>query len=153
MQQKILIVDDSIPQHNLVRVALAELPSTELHSVYSGAPALAMASSHKLDLILLDVDMPEMNGFEVCRLLKANPATAEIPVIFLTSLSSIDEKICGFDLQAIDYITKPYDPAELYVRVRVALRTKRLLDLLPRPTPSTGQIKDGRCLIAELPVA
>src|SRR6202043_1184286 len=92
---------------------------------------LFLAGSLKPDLVLLDVDMPKMDGFQVCRMLKADPATADIPIIFLTASSSTDAKVCGFALRAVDYITKPFEPNELCARVRVALRTKRLLDLLP----------------------
>jgi DNA-binding response OmpR family regulator len=126
MPRTILIVDDSIPQHNLTKAALQE-QSITFCSAFAGASALTMALSLKPDLILLDVDMPEMNGFDVCRLLKVDTATRDVPVIFLTASASMDERICGFDLGAVDYITKPFDPAELYARVRVALRAKRYL--------------------------
>src|SRR5205814_188986 len=81
------------------------------------------------DLVLLDVDMPDMDGFEVCRRLKGQPATMNIPVVFLTGAGSTDEKIRGLELGAVDYVTKPFEPAELRARVRAALRTKYLLDL------------------------
>jgi len=123
MPQKILIVDDSCPQHGLIKVALEE-QSVAFYSAFAGAFALKMAVLIQPDLILLDVDMPEMNGFDVCRLLKTDLATRDIPVIFVTAATSMDERICGFDLEAVDYVTKPFDPAELYARVRVALRTK-----------------------------
>jgi DNA-binding response OmpR family regulator len=142
MSQTILIVDESISQHKLISAVLAE-QSITFYSAYSGAAGVAMAIALQPDLILLDIDMPEMNGFDVCRLLKVNAATTEIPVIFLTASASMDERICGFDLQAVDYIVKPFDPAELCSRVRVALRTKRLLDLLPKSTATASTSNDS----------
>jgi len=82
------------------------------------------------DLILLDTDLPDLKGFEVCRLLKADPATMIIPIIFLTGASSTEEKIKGLHLGALDYLTKPFDAAELLLRVGASLRIKSLLDLL-----------------------
>jgi two-component system, cell cycle response regulator len=82
------------------------------------------------DLILLDLEMPGIGGFELCQRLKCDPSTALVPVVFLTGTSDVATKVRGFDLGAVDYITKPFDTAELRARVRAALRTKRYLDLL-----------------------
>ena len=143
MAQTVLIVDDSAPLHALVKVHLGD-DAVLIHSAYDGSTALIAAASLRPDLILLDVDMPDMNGFEVCRCLKANAATADIPVIFLAAGTSADEKVCGLNLQAVDYITKPFDPAELCARVRSALRTKRLLDLLPKPLAGRSAAGDSK---------
>jgi DNA-binding response OmpR family regulator len=132
MSQKVLIVDDAPPLHQLIRVHLEE-QAVDIHSAYDGDAGVVLAAAIKPDLVLLDVDMPKMTGFEVCKALKDDPATADIPIIFLTASSSTDAKVLGFSLRAVDYITKPFDPNELCARVRVALRTKRLLDLLPTP--------------------
>lgn len=138
MPQTVLIVDDMTAMHDLIKVHLDE-EGWALHSLFDGASALVAAASMNPDLILLDVDMPGMNGFDVCRALKANVQTSHIPVIFLTAATSPDEKVCGLELRAVDYITKPFDPGELRVRVRSALRTKRLLDLLPKsPTDAAS---------------
>jgi len=134
MSQTVLIVDDSIPQHKLITMLMAE-ESINCESAYNGEAGLTLAESLKPDLVLLDVDMPDMNGFDVCRLLKVNPATKDIPIIFLTASASMDEKICGLSLEAVDYITKPFDPWELTARIRMALRTKRLLDMVPKSAP------------------
>jgi DNA-binding response OmpR family regulator len=133
--QTVLIVDDSIPQHKLITVLMAE-ESINCESAYNGEAGLALAEKLQPDLIILDVDMPDLNGFDVCRLLKVNPATKDIPIIFLTASASMDEKICGLSLEAVDYITKPFDPWELTARVRMALRTKRLLDMVPKHAPA-----------------
>ena len=131
MTQTIVIIDDSADIHRLARSAFAP-ESWNLQSAYSGSDGLVMATSQCADLVLLDVDLPDINGFDVCRHLKAHPNTSCTSVIFLTAASSSDEKNCGLELQAADYVTKPFDPAELRVRVRNALRTKKLLDLIPK---------------------
>ena len=82
------------------------------------------------DLILLDLDMPDMSGFDVCRILKADPELCMIPVLFLSGSGTSGDKVRGLDLGAVDYITKPFDDFELRARVRAAMRTKQLQDLL-----------------------
>ncbi len=127
--QKLLIIEDSPDIHELVALWLAGEP-VELFSCFSGEQGLASMPQVRPDLILLDVDLPGLDGFEVCRQLKNSPATADVPVVFLTGASSTEEKLRGLELGAIDYITKPFDPAELRARVRSSLNTKRLMDLL-----------------------
>jgi len=128
-KQKLLIIDDSVDIHELVEVWLAEEP-VEFSSCFTGEDGLAKAASWQPELILLDVDLPAMNGFEVCQQLKGNPATKDIPVVFLTGASSTEEKLRGLELGATDYVIKPFDPAELRARVRSALNTKSLMNLL-----------------------
>jgi diguanylate cyclase (GGDEF)-like protein/PAS domain S-box-containing protein len=127
--QKVLIIDDSEMIHGLVRARLRDEP-VELLFAADGVRGLEMAKSHAPDLVLLDVDMPEPDGFEVCRRLKADPATREIAVIFLTGASSTQQKLMGLELGAVDYVIKPFDPAELRARVKASLRTKQLLNSL-----------------------
>jgi len=99
----------------------------------SGERALKILASGKLpDLILLDVMMPGMDGFEVCRRIKANPATADIPVIFLTAMSEVTDVTRGFELGAVDFVTKPADPPILKARIRTHLRLKRSLEEVKR---------------------
>ncbi len=123
MSQQILVIDDSEKVHPLVRVILAG-EKVQIHSAMEPKYGLVLAASLRPDLILLDVDMPGMNGFEACRQLKLNPATANIPVIFLTSVSAVNQKVQGFTLGAVDYVTKPFNREELLVRVRALLRTQ-----------------------------
>ncbi len=137
MIQKVLIIDDSTTTHAFVKVRLSGEP-IEFHSAPNGKVGLELAASVQPDLILLDVEMPHPNGFEVCRLLKAEPVTMNIPIIFLTGASSTEEKIKGLELGAADYVTKPFDIAELRARVRGSLRTKYLLDLLNRKAMIDG---------------
>jgi diguanylate cyclase (GGDEF)-like protein len=137
MSRKILLIDDSRPIHSLVRARLAD-ESLQILSAHSGREGIDLVRAESPDVILLDVDMPEMDGFEVCRTLKSDPATLHIPVIFLTGSTSAEQKILGLEMGAIDYILKPFDPAELRARVRSALRLKYLMDLLSRKAQIDG---------------
>jgi diguanylate cyclase (GGDEF)-like protein len=140
MNQQILLVDDAEKIHPLVRAILAGEPA-DIHSALDPDQGLMLASSIIPDLILLDVDMPGMDGFELCRKLKATPQTAECPVIFLTSHAQAQEKVHGFKLGAMDYVTKPFNHAELLARVRASLQTRRVIRTLEsqaRIDPLTG---------------
>jgi diguanylate cyclase (GGDEF)-like protein/PAS domain S-box-containing protein len=127
--QKVLIIDDSEMIHGLIRARLKDEPVTLLFAA-DGVRGLELAREHTPDLVLLDVDMPEPDGFEVCRRLKTDPQTREIAVIFLTGASSTEQKLMGLELGAVDYVIKPFDPAELRARVKASLRTKQLLNSL-----------------------
>jgi DNA-binding response OmpR family regulator len=140
MTPTILIVDDSPSIHQLVSSCFNGEP-WHICSAYTGAEGLQMAAARGAELVLLDVDLPDMNGFHVCRELRLIDARSA--VIFLTASASVDEKVCGLTLGGVDYVTKPFEPAELAQRVRISLRTKRLLDRLPattdaRPVPRQG---------------
>jgi diguanylate cyclase (GGDEF)-like protein len=137
MPQNVLAIDDSLEIHALLRARLKDEPIT-LHFAESGEAGLAMVANIKPDVILLDVHMPEMDGYQVCRMIKANPATVNVPIIFLTGADKTEEKIRGLELGATDYVTKPFDPAELRARVRAALRTAYLMDLLSRKAMIDG---------------
>jgi diguanylate cyclase (GGDEF)-like protein len=127
MSQSVLIVDDSIPLHALIKTQLKSEP-LRFHSAHDGEAALLTASSFRPDLILLDVDMPGLNGFEVCQRLKANPLTASIPLIFLTADGSLADKVKGLEIGGSDYIVKPFKPEELKARVHSVLRTSRQME-------------------------
>jgi diguanylate cyclase (GGDEF)-like protein len=129
MQQQILLIDDSKQIHSLVTSLLGEEP-VQISSAFDAQYGLTLAASLRPDLILLDVEMPGINGHEACRRLKADPATATIPIIFLTARASTDEVVRGLNLGAIDYVTKPFKLSEMLSRVRAALRTSRLIRLL-----------------------
>jgi len=126
---KVLIIDDS-PDARAIAEARLKKEGLEIFGAPDGDAGLKSAAVHKPDLILLDVDMPGMSGFDVCCAVKADPELCMIPVIFLTGSCSDKDKVKGLDLGAVDYITKPFDEFELRARVRAALRTKRLQDLL-----------------------
>ena len=122
---RLLIVDDKPQNLRLISDFLAER-GFELMLTRSGAQALEKAQLAVPDLILLDVKMPDMDGFEVCRRLKAQSATATVPVIFMTALDDIAHKVEGFRLGAVDYITKPIQREELVVRIQHHLQLYRL---------------------------
>jgi signal transduction histidine kinase len=117
----VLIVDDHPANLGVLSDALDEA-GFEVWVAKSGKVALQRVQYALPHLILLDVMMPEMDGFETCRQLKANPATKEIPVIFMTALSDTDNKVAGFEVGAVDYITKPFQQAEVLSRVKLHLK-------------------------------
>ena len=126
---RVLVIDDSEPIHKLI-VARLRPEGLEVMGEMDGARGLERAIEDAPDLILLDVGLPDMDGFEVCRRLKEHSTTRNIPIIFLTGTTSTESKVRGLDLGAVDYVTKPFDQVELRARVRAALRTKRLQDIL-----------------------
>ena len=128
---KILIIDDSADARALAKARLAQ-EGHEVLFAAEGAEGLEIVRRETPDLVLLDVDMPDLGGFEVCRLLKDDAATSSIPVIFLSGSGDAGDKARGLDLGAVDYVTKPFDAFELRARVRSALRTKQLQDHLAR---------------------
>jgi two-component system, cell cycle response regulator len=137
MTQRVLIIDDSKNIHALIKARL-EGEGLELHSCFNAAQGIAAAGQLLPDLILVDWEMPEVDGFEICRRLKGAPATMTIPVVFLTGIGSPQEKLRGLEAGAVDFVSKPFDPAELRARVRAALRTKYLLDLLNKKAMIDG---------------
>jgi len=129
MSATVLAIDDAPEVHALLAARLRP-EGVRLLSAQGWEEGRELAFTTAPDLILLDVEMPGYSGLDVCRLLKADPRTAAIPVIFLTGATDVSTKVHGFDLGAVDYVTKPFHPAELRARVRSALRTKRYQDLL-----------------------
>lgn len=123
-KQTILIVDDTPDNIMLLSRLLKEKYNTKVAT--NGTTALQIATSTpELDLVLLDVMMPGMDGYETCRALKANPATADIPVIFLTAKSQVEDEAMGLTLGAVDYLTKPISPPILFARVATQLTLRR----------------------------
>jgi len=126
VQKLILIVDDTPLNIGVISGALKDSYKTKVAT--NGEKALALASAEeKPDLILLDIMMPGMDGYEVCSRLKADPATSEIPVIFLTGQTSAEDETRGFEVGAVDYVHKPFSPAVVKARVRshILLREAR----------------------------
>ncbi len=117
---KILVVDD-MPDNITVMVSVLQ-PDYDISVALDGEKAIKLAGSDpKPDMILLDIMMPGMNGFEVCEQLKSDPATSGIPVIFITAKDEVSDEKKGFELGAVDYITKPISPPILQARVRTQL--------------------------------
>lgn len=125
----VLLIDDSVDVHRLLQVRLRH-EQLKLVSATRSREALETARTVRPSTILLDLDMPEMDGFEILRALKDDPATQSIPVIILSALHSSEDKVTAFDLGATDYVTKPFDLAELRARLRASLRLDHLLRLL-----------------------
>jgi two-component system cell cycle response regulator len=126
---KVLIIDDSPDALAVAKIRLAK-EQLDIVCAEGGVPGLEAARREKPDLILLDVDMPDMSGFDVCRELKADADLCMTPVLFLSGATTPEDKVHGLDLGAVDYVAKPFDAFELRARVRAALRTKHLQDLL-----------------------
>lgn len=124
---KVLAVDDQRDALRLLQVLLLQ-NGFEAVPLGSGQALLDYLDGGTADVIILDVMMPEMDGFEVCRRLKENPATSEIPVLFVTARDNTADKVRGINAGAMDYVTKPYDSLELVARVRSSIRIKRLQD-------------------------
>ncbi len=125
----ILVVDDT--PENLMLMATLLRDRYRVRVASSGAKALMLAAAEVApDLILLDIMMPEMDGYEVCRRLKDNPATAEIPVIFLTARTEVQDEEAGLKLGAVDFISKPISPAIVMARIETHLRLKASSDFL-----------------------
>ncbi len=116
---KILVVDDEPEMREMLRMGLID---HEVVVATDGVDALRKAARHNPELIVLDVVMPGMDGFETCRRLRANPKLAHIPVIFATSQDTLSDKLEGFDAGADDYVVKPFDLTELQLRIRAVLR-------------------------------
>ncbi len=121
---KVLIVDDVSKNIQLVASFLQQA-GYEINFAMNGKMALNHAWSQQFDLILLDIMMPEMDGFEVCQKLKSDPKTCDIPVIFLTAKTDIESITHAFNLGGVDYITKPFNKSELLARVKTHLELKR----------------------------
>lgn len=123
----VLIVDD-VPENIQVLAGVLSNEYCEIAAATSGEQSLKLIRKSCPDLILLDIMMPGMDGFEVCRKLKDIPETKNIPVIFLTAMTEIDHIVKGFELGAVDYVTKPFNSAEMLSRVRTHLKLKKAMD-------------------------
>lgn len=124
----IMIVDDTATNIDILAATLKD--QYRLTVAKDGLTALERAKNQPVDLILLDILMPEMDGFEVCKRLKLDPATAEIPVIFITAMEETEHKTRGFELGAVDYITRPFHASEVLARVDTHLTLRQMhLDL------------------------
>jgi putative two-component system response regulator len=126
----ILAVDDTPGNIDVVKGVLSQIYLVRV--AVNGAMALKIVQSKKPDLILLDIMMPQMDGYEVCRRLKADETTRDIPIIFLTAKTEVEDEARGLELGAVDYITKPISPPILRARVKTHLELKVARDFLRR---------------------
>ncbi len=137
MSEKILVVDDDVDTLRLVGLML-QRQGYEIVAASSGRQALSMARSEDPDLIILDVMMPDMDGYEVTRRLRSDQGTATIPIIMFTAKTQIDDKVSGFEAGADDYLTKPTQPRELFAHVKAVLaRTSKSRTPIPSPSVVT----------------
>ncbi|GAB4329150.1 MAG: hypothetical protein OHK0047_15880 [Leptolyngbyaceae cyanobacterium] len=124
-QDDILIVDDT-PDNLRLLSAMLTKQGFEVRKALTGQAAIASALADAPDLILLDIKMPTMSGYEVCQQLKANPRTEQIPVIFISALDDVIDKVKAFAAGGIDYVTKPFQEAEVLARINNQLNLQRL---------------------------
>jgi two-component system, OmpR family, alkaline phosphatase synthesis response regulator PhoP len=119
---RVLVVEDEQDIAGLIKHTLEKIGSIEVEIVDSGDSALRVVTEREPDLILLDLNLPVLSGLEVCRILRARPNTAHVPIIMLTARTSESDRVTGLDVGADDYITKPFSLRELAARVRAILR-------------------------------
>src|SRR5665213_1279962 len=137
MTARVLVVDDILSNVKLLEAKLSA-EYFEVITAFNGLECLAKMEAGAPDIVLLDVMMPGMDGFEVCRRIKSNPKTAHVPVVMVTALDQPSDRIAGLDAGADDFLTKPVDDAALFARVRSLVRLKMMTDEL-RMRESTGQ--------------
>ena len=137
MSARILVVDDQAANVRLLEARL-QAEYFDVCTASDGFEAIEVARNQQPDLILLDVMMPRMDGYETCGKLKADPSTRHIPVVMVTALDQREDRIRGLESGADDFLTKPIDDVALFARVRSLLRLKTLLDdclLYTSPSP------------------
>src|SRR2546421_124850 len=127
MTARVLVVDDVELNVKLLEAKLSS-EYFEVIAADNGPTALELAESELPDVILLDVMMPRMDGFEVCRRLKANPRPADVPVVMVTALSDVANRLHGLEVGADDFLTKPVNDIALFARVRSLARLKRMME-------------------------
>ena len=124
---RVLVVEDEADIAQLVRHALERSGDMKVETVDTGDAAVHVALDHPPDLIVLDLNLPNVSGFEVCRILRARPTTRHVPIIMLTARTTEADRVSGLDLGADDYVTKPFSLRELAARVRAVLRRRQPL--------------------------
>ncbi len=140
---RILVVDD-VAQNVKLLEQLLTLSDYEVITAASGAEGLAKVASGNPDLVLLDVVMPQMSGYEVCRAIRANPATQLLPVVMVTALDPSEERVKGIDAGADDFLSKPINQPELLARVRSLLRIRALNEEVARQKAELAEVKLSR---------
>lgn len=131
-EKKVILIVDDNPQNLQVLAELLDKSGYELVLALDGNQAFEFISNEKPDLILLDIMMPEIDGFEVCKRLKVKEETKDIPIIFLTAKAEVDNIVKGFETGAVDYVTKPFNTIELKMRIKTHLELKKSRDELKR---------------------
>ena len=137
MTARVLVVDDIMSNVKLLEAKLTA-EYFDVVTAFNGLECLARMEENVPDIVLLDVMMPGMDGFEVCRRIKSNPKIAHVPVVMVTALDQPADRVAGLEAGADDFLTKPVDDAALFARVRSLVRLKLMTDEL-RMRESTGQ--------------
>jgi DNA-binding response OmpR family regulator len=140
---RVLVVEDETDIAQLIKHTLERGGDANVEVVTTGDAALRSVGETPPDLMILDLNLPVVDGTEVCRLIRARPATASLPIIMLTARTTESDRVSGLDLGADDYVTKPFSLRELAARVRAVLRRK------PGSKPSAMSIYRGKHLIAD----
>src|SRR5690349_6017844 len=162
MTARVLVVDD-VPANVKLMEARLSAEYFDVVTALSGQEALAMCARAECDIVLLDVMMPDMDGFEVCRRIKANPSTHHLPVVMVTALDQISDRVKGLEAGADDFLTKPVSDIALVARVRSLVRLKMMSDELRRRAGTPREIaiqspareaiadagRNGRVLVVE----
>jgi two-component system, OmpR family, alkaline phosphatase synthesis response regulator PhoP len=136
----VLVVDDNVQNLELIQAYLEELEVNTV-AAYDGQEAMDCVRQKEPDLILLDVMMPKMSGFEVCKRLKKDPKTSDIPIIMVTALNELGDIERGIDSGTDDFLTKPVNKWELITRVKTMLKLKNLSDKLERTLAYLSEIE------------
>jgi DNA-binding response OmpR family regulator len=139
----VLVVEDEQDIAALVKHALERTGDAQVEIVNSGDTALRAATENAPDLMILDLNLPVLSGSEVCRILRAKPSTAGIPIIMLTARTAESDRVAGLDLGADDYVTKPFSLRELAARVRAVLRRNQ------PAAPAASTVFRGKSLVAD----
>jgi len=134
----VLVVEDEQDIAALIKHTLERSGEMQASIVESGDAALRAVAEHQPDLVLLDLNLPVLNGMEVCRILRARPTTAALPIIMLTARTTEADRVAGLDLGADDYVTKPFSLRELGARVRAVLRRRQ-----QSPVPTGSMYQNG----------
>lgn len=140
---QILVIDDDLIYHKMVARAL-ETANYQMHFAENGAQGLELARRHRPDLIITDVMMPDITGYEVARLLRREPAFAQTPILVLTAQTGLQDKLKSFEAGADDYLTKPFEPAELAARVTALLRRA---ETLRTSEPAAARTENARLIV------
>lgn len=136
---KIVVVDDDAAIQTLIKVNL-EMQGHQVKTASDGIEGYALVQQEQPDLVILDVMMPNVDGYTVCQRIRKNPETEHIPVLMLTALGVVEDKVKGFDMGADDYLVKPFELPELQVRARALLRRS---GQLPKSAASTDILSVG----------
>ena len=149
MTARVLVVDDVLPNIKLLEARLSA-EYFEVLRATNGPEALSICAQQRCDIVLLDVMMPGMDGFEVCRRLKSDLSTAHIPVVMVTALDQPADRVRGLDVGADDFLTKPVDEIALLARVRSLARLKMMIDELRTRAATSASLGVGEAALHTL---